>query len=145
MNTLAEKLTEKKSTSIRPITGHGRIVTATVLSVRAQKTATVFWDRRVYIPKFERYLKKRTKLQVHNPPDINAQPGDLVRIQQTRPVSKTKHFVIIERQSGAGRRMVQDLIIRERKQGKKAIAQEAAFEKEEEKTKEEKTAHKTSD
>lgn len=125
MNTLAEK----KSGNSQPVTGHGRIVTATVLSARAQKTATVFWDRRVYVPKFERYLKKRTKLQVHNPVEINAQPGDLVRIQQTRPLSKTKHFVIIERQSGAGERVTQDLTIRERRQDKKTPTQDAASEK----------------
>ncbi len=120
MNTLEKQ----KSGNDRPISGHGRIITATVLSAKAQKTATVFWDRRVYIPKFERYLKKRTKLQVHNPPQINAQPGDMVRIQQTRPLSKTKHFVIIERQSGAGERMTQDTMVREKKQEKKVPVQD---------------------
>lgn len=90
------------------------------MRTKSQKTATVSWDRRVYIPKFERYLKRRTKLQVHNPPEINAQPGDLVKIQQTRPVSKTKHFIIIECQRGGGEEMKQDTTIREKKQAKAA-------------------------
>lgn len=114
MNTL----TEAKKAS--PLRGHGRIITATVLRAKSQKTATVFWDRRVYISKFERYIKKRTKIQVHNPSEINAQSGDLVKIQQTRPMSKTKHFIIIECQRGSGEEMKQDTSIREKKQAKSA-------------------------
>ncbi len=46
--------------------------------------------------KYERYEKKRTKLHVHNPECIDANIGDIVRIAETRPISKTKNFVIIE-------------------------------------------------
>lgn len=75
----------------------GRIFTGKVLAGRAQKTATVGWERMYYIPKFERYEKRRTKLHVHNPECINAGENDIVKIAETRPLSKTKHFVIIEK------------------------------------------------
>lgn len=75
----------------------GRTFTGIVFRSRAQKTAIVVWQRRHYIPKYERYEKRRTKLHVHNPPCINAEEGDIVRIMECRPLSKTKHFVIVEK------------------------------------------------
>jgi small subunit ribosomal protein S17 len=76
---------------------HGRAFTATVQSARAQKTAIVEWERRYHVPKFERYERRMTKLNVHNPDCLNAKPGDIVRIIECRPISKTKHFVIAEK------------------------------------------------
>lgn len=75
----------------------GRTFTGTVTKSRSQKTATVSWERMYYIPKYERYEKRRTKIQVHNPPCINAEEGDIVNITECRPLSKTKHFVIIKK------------------------------------------------
>ncbi|MBC7110345.1 MAG: 30S ribosomal protein S17, partial [Archaeoglobi archaeon] len=40
--------------------------------------------------------KKRSKLHAHNPPCINARVGDVVKIAECRPLSKTKHFVVVE-------------------------------------------------
>lgn len=74
----------------------GRTFVGTVLSTNMHKTATVEWHYRVFIPKFERHEKRRTKIHVHNPACINAKPGDIVKIAETRPISKTKNFAIIE-------------------------------------------------
>lgn len=74
----------------------GRMFTAKVLSTKASKTAKVEFERIFPLPKFERFEKRRTRLQVHNPDSMNAQIGDLVRIMECRPISKTKNFVIIE-------------------------------------------------
>ena len=74
----------------------GRIFTGIVVASKTPKMATVEWERRVLVPKYERYRKKRTKLVVHNPPCINAKLGDIVRIIETRPISKMKKFTIIE-------------------------------------------------
>jgi small subunit ribosomal protein S17 len=73
---------------------HGRAFTVTVQSARAPKTAIVEWERRYYVPKYERYERRRTKINVHNPDCMNAKAGDIVRITECRPISKTKHFVI---------------------------------------------------
>lgn len=59
-----------------------------------QNTATVEWTRRRYVPKYERYEKQRTRVQAHNPPDIDAKEGDIVTITECHPLSKTKHFII---------------------------------------------------
>ncbi len=73
----------------------GRIFSGTVLSAKMRKTAVIEWTWKYYLPKYERYEKRRTKLKVHNPLCINAKNGDIVKIMECRPLSKTKHFVIV--------------------------------------------------
>lgn len=75
---------------------HGRVLEATVVSTKAHKTAKVDKVRSFYLTKYERYEKRHTRLLVHNPPCINAKVGEEVRIMESRPLSKTKHFIIIE-------------------------------------------------
>lgn len=75
----------------------GRIFTASVIAAKSNKSATVEWERRVIIKKYERYEKRRTKIRVHNPSCIDAKEGDFVKIAECRPISKTKKFVIIEK------------------------------------------------
>jgi small subunit ribosomal protein S17 len=74
----------------------GRTFVGEVVSAKAQKTVTVQWMRRVYIPKYERYYQKRSKVKAHNPPEISAKEGDKVVIKECRPLSKTKKFVVVE-------------------------------------------------
>lgn len=78
----------------------GQSFTGRVISTKMQKTAVVERIYLHYIPKYERYEKRRTKLSVHNPSCVNAHIGDMVRIMECRPLSKTKHFVIIEKIKG---------------------------------------------
>ncbi len=78
-------------------TVHGRILKGTVVSAKMYRTVKVEINRKHYVQKYERYEKRRTRLLVHNPPSVNAKVGDLVRIMETRPISKTKHFVVVER------------------------------------------------
>lgn len=74
----------------------GKTFTGTVLSDKMQKSVTVEWQGRRYVPKYERYKKIRTKLIAHNPPCLNAKEGDRVRISECKPLSKRKNFVVIE-------------------------------------------------
>lgn len=76
---------------------HGNTFTGVVASTKMQKTASVEWSWRRYIPKYERYELRRTRVNVHNTPCLNAKEGDIVRIISCRPLSKTKNFVIIEK------------------------------------------------
>jgi len=78
----------------------GRTFIGTVVSDKMQKTVTVGWPRLFYIPKFERYEKRRSKVKAHNPPCIAAKTGDTVKIAECRPIAKTVSFVIIEKLSG---------------------------------------------
>nr|AJS12867.1 small subunit ribosomal protein S17 [uncultured archaeon] len=78
------------------LTVRGRILTGVVTSDKMSKTVTVNWTRRLYVPKYERYEKRRSKVKAHNPECIAAKKGDAVRIAETKPLAKTKHFVVIE-------------------------------------------------
>jgi small subunit ribosomal protein S17 len=74
----------------------GRSFVGTVISTKMQGTALVEWDRRKYLSKYERYEKRRSKVKAHNPYCISAKEGDLAKIMECRPLSKTKNFVIVE-------------------------------------------------
>ncbi|MDD3175025.1 MAG: 30S ribosomal protein S17 [Candidatus Nanoarchaeia archaeon] len=79
------------NTSIR-----GKIIVGRVVSAKMHKTVTVEWERKVLLRKFERFTKKTSKVAAHNPENINAQEGDLVKIGEVRPLSKTKNFMVLE-------------------------------------------------
>jgi len=74
----------------------GRIFKGKVVKTLMNKTATVEWERSVLIPKYERFEKKMTRIKVHSPLCMDIKKGDEVRVVETRPISKTKNFVIIE-------------------------------------------------
>jgi small subunit ribosomal protein S17 len=74
----------------------GRTFLATVVASKVPKTATVKLYRRHYLPKYQRFEKRESKIRVHNPTSLNAKDGDEVRIAECRPISKTKRFVIIQ-------------------------------------------------
>jgi len=74
----------------------GRTFTGTVKKVDTHKSATVEWEIRRLMPKYERYEVKRSKVRAHNPDCIKAKVGDKVKIAECRPISKTKNFTIIE-------------------------------------------------
>lgn len=75
----------------------GNSFVGTVKSAKAALSATVEWERRIKIPKFERYEKRYSKVHAHNPKCINAQEGDKVQINECKPISKTKTFVIVQK------------------------------------------------
>lgn len=75
----------------------GRQFTGIVVSTKMRKTAVIEFERLYFLKKYERYEKRRTKLKVHNPECVNIKDGDIVKIVECRPLSKTKNFVIIQR------------------------------------------------
>lgn len=75
----------------------GRVFAGTVVSSKASNTAVVEWNYYNYVPKYERYQRRKTRLSVHSPQCISAKEGDAVTIAECRPLSKTKRFVIIEK------------------------------------------------
>lgn len=75
----------------------GRSFRGTVVSSKAPDTAIVQWNRYQFVHKYERYERRKTRLAAHNPACIAAKQGDIVRIGECRPVSKSKSFVIFEK------------------------------------------------
>jgi small subunit ribosomal protein S17 len=65
-----------------------------IIKKDVNRTATIEWGRQHLVRKYERFEKRRSRLHVHNPACIDAAVGDIVRVKRTRPLSKTKHFVI---------------------------------------------------
>lgn len=74
----------------------GKIFTGTIIKIPTHRTATVEWPRQFFLPKYERFEKRRTRIKVHLPDCLEAKVGDKVRLVETKPISKTKNFVIIE-------------------------------------------------
>lgn len=75
---------------------HGKLFTGTVKRARMQGSVVVEWEWRRFIPKYERYEKKTSRIKAHNPDCINAKEGDIVRIAETRPLSKKVNMVVVE-------------------------------------------------
>ncbi len=75
----------------------GRTFVGKVISAKFAASPTVEWERLNFVPKYERYERTRTRIKVHNPKCIEAVVGDKVLIAECRPLSKTKHFVILKR------------------------------------------------
>lgn len=79
------------------ISTRGRTFTGIITSDKMHNTVTVEWTRRHFIQKYERYSKRKTKIKAHNPDEMDARVGDKVTVMETRPISKTKHFIIIKK------------------------------------------------
>lgn len=75
----------------------GRVFKGEVVSDKTPKTVVVKWGYHHFIPKYERFERKHTSVVAYNPTCINAKKGDIVRIAECRPLSKTKSFVVIEK------------------------------------------------
>ncbi len=57
-----------------------------------------------YLKKYERYELRRSKVHAHNPECIDAKVGDRVLVAETRPISKTKSWVVVAVTKRAGER-----------------------------------------
>ena len=73
----------------------GKIFTGVVTAMRMQRTATVEWERKKYLKKYERYTKTRTRVYAHIPWCMKIELGDIVEVGETKPLSKIKKFVIL--------------------------------------------------
>ncbi len=74
----------------------GALLTGKVVSAKAAKTAIVEIGYTVYLHKYERYLRKRSRIPAYNPTCLAAKAGDTVQIAETRPLSKTKSFAVVD-------------------------------------------------
>ena len=76
----------------------GRMQTGEVIKKKAAKTVLVSWTRLFYIPKYQRYEKRISKVLAHLPDCLDSiQLGDKVKIIESRPISKSKNFVVLEK------------------------------------------------
>jgi small subunit ribosomal protein S17 len=66
-----------------------RTLTGRVVSDKMQKTVTVLVERRVKHPIYGKVMTRSQKYHAHVEPDVAA-AGDLVEIEECRPIAKTK-------------------------------------------------------
>ena len=66
-----------------------------VISDRMDKTVTVLLERQVKHALYGKYMKRSTKVHAHDE-ENDAGEGDKVRIQECRPISKSKSWRVIE-------------------------------------------------
>ena len=72
-----------------------RTIEGRVVSNKMNKTVTVLLERQVQHPLYGKIVRRSTKVHAH---DENGQckEGDLVRIAECRPMSKTKNWRVVE-------------------------------------------------
>ena len=72
-----------------------RIQTGSVVSDKMNKSAVVLIERKVKHPIYGKFVKKSTKLHIH---DENKEcgVGDTVQISECRPISKTKSWTLVK-------------------------------------------------
>lgn len=66
-----------------------------VVSAQMEKTITVLVARRVQHPLYRKFMWRRSKFYVHDE-NGEAREGDLVRIRETRPLSRLKRWRLVE-------------------------------------------------
>ena len=69
--------------------------TGLVVSNKMAKTITIIVERKVKHPIYGKFVKKSSKFHAHDEKN-ECNIGDLVRIAETRPLSKTKRWRLVE-------------------------------------------------
>jgi small subunit ribosomal protein S17 len=76
-------------------TDNKRTAVGRVISDKMHKSATVLIERRERHPLYGKYVRRSTKLRVHDE-NNDCRSGDTVRIRECRPMSKTKAWTLVE-------------------------------------------------
>jgi len=73
-----------------------KIFIGKVVSIKMQKTAVVRVERKFRHPFYRKIIVRHKKYKAHNE-NLDLKEGDIVKIKETRPISKDKHFRVIEK------------------------------------------------
>ncbi|HIH50125.1 TPA: 30S ribosomal protein S17 [Candidatus Micrarchaeota archaeon] len=74
----------------------GNEIEGIVVSDKAKKSVIVEHAYTTFLTKYERSLRKTSRIAAYNPECINARTGDKVLLSETRRLSKTKSFVVMK-------------------------------------------------
>jgi|UniRef100_A0A6T5YVL4 small subunit ribosomal protein S17 len=66
-----------------------------VVSNKMMKTVTVMVERLYKHPRYKKYMRARKKYAAHDEENV-CNPGDMVRLKHSRPLSRTKRWVVSE-------------------------------------------------
>lgn len=91
---------QKQKTEKKEITSavgtRGRVFEGTIIKKFPGRVVVTF-ERTVYVPKYERFYKKQTKLHARIPEGMELNVGDYVKVRETRKLSKIINFMVIEK------------------------------------------------
>ena len=73
-----------------------RVLTGRVTSDKMDKTVTVLVDRRIMHPLYKKFIRRSKKYAAHDEVNL-CEIGDKVRIEECRPISKRKTWIVVER------------------------------------------------
>ncbi len=90
-----------------------RILIGTVVSDKTEKTVTVKVERKVKHPLYGKIIRRTKNYNAHDE-NNEYRPGDTVRIEETKPISKTKTWKVIDRlQASKGVELEAELDVKE--------------------------------
>ncbi len=81
----------------------GNEIEGVVVSDKAKKTVIIEHAYTVFLHKYERSLRKTSRIAAYSPECMGAKAGDRVRIAETRRLSKTKSFAVVGIVDGAAK------------------------------------------
>lgn len=81
-------------TNAQQNTKKSRRLTGVVTSAKMKDTVTVAVTRYVKHPRYQKFIKQVKKFHAHDAGNTKAE-GEKVSIEETRPISKTKHFKVV--------------------------------------------------
>ncbi|MES2134838.1 MAG: 30S ribosomal protein S17 [Patescibacteria group bacterium] len=79
---------------MEPTTKHKKTLNGTVVSTKMKDTITVAVNRYVKDSKYKKYVRQTKKYLAHDPGNTKVE-GERVTIEECRPMSKNKHFIVI--------------------------------------------------
>ncbi len=83
-----------------------RILIGTVTSDKTDKTVTVKVERKVRHPLYGKIMRRSKKYHAHDESN-EFKSGDTVRIEETKPISKTKTWKVLDRVQAGGAKAVE--------------------------------------
>ena len=90
-----EKQENKIKEKSKIVGTRGRIFEGKVIK-KFDRRAVVEFDRMVKVAKYERFMRKTTKVHSRIPDNLDVNIGDYVKVQECRPLSKMIHSVVIQ-------------------------------------------------
>ena len=95
LNNQEPKIVEMKEKRICP---RGRTFEG-IVKKKFHKRVVIEFERMIYVKKYERYAKSRTRIHARLPESMEKEIniGDLIKIQECRPLSKMIHFIVIKK------------------------------------------------
>jgi small subunit ribosomal protein S17 len=103
-----------------------RVLTGVVVSDKANKTVIVRVERRVMHPVYKKFIMRSKNYAAHDEANV-FKTGDLVRIEESRPISRTKRWVVMAGgEAVSGRKHVSAVEIDQQPQQRRQRATRAA-------------------